>query len=305
MFDQYPQYEHLLAKWQLLLFMVGMGANLSPREFIEVLHKPRSLLVAATGQLLVIPLIAYGIAHLFRLEAGIAVGLILVAGMPGGTLSKVFTFVGRGNVALSITLSVVTTLAAMGTVPLMLNMLASEYIQDFEMPLEAMMRELTLFLLLPLGAGMVLTRFWPVWSPTIAKWCVRIGFVVVVVMVVGSLGSGRIKPGEHGLRVPILIIVFCLLGQQLNMIPFRVFPWPRQDRLAAGIEVTMRNMNLALLLVTILFPPENATLAPLADGVLFVVLFYAAVAMGAGLPLALNHRRMSRRELAPQGVPPS
>jgi BASS family bile acid:Na+ symporter len=299
MFELYPKYEELLARLQLTFFMVGMGATLVPAQFLEVFKRPRSLIVSALGQLVVIPFLAYGLAQILDLEAGIALGLILVAAMPGGTLSKVFTFVGRGNVALSITLSVVTTLAAIITVPLLLRLLASEYIPpDFDMPILGIIHELALFLLLPLGVGMVLGRAWPKFAKVLARWCVRIGFVVVVIMVVGSLGSGRIRPAEYGLRVPLVIILFCLLGQQVNMLPFRIFPWPRQDRLAAGIEVTMRNMNLALLLLEVLFPPSNPSLKPLGDAVLFVVLFYAAVAMGAGLPLALNHRRMWRREVA-------
>jgi BASS family bile acid:Na+ symporter len=76
------------------------------------------------------------------------------------------------------------------------------------------------------------------------------------------------------------------------MLPFYLLRWPRPDRMAAGIEVTMRNINLALLLASRLFPEPDA----LGNGVLFVSLFYAAVAMGAGLPLALNHRRLARKE---------
>ena len=97
---------------------------------------------------------------------------------------------------------------------------------------------------------------------------------------------------EYGIGLPLAIILFCLLGQQLNMLPFRIFGWPIPDRLAVGIEVTMRNMNLALLINAKLFPAETSDLG---KGVLFVVLFYAAAAMGAGLPLALNHRRLVKK----------
>ena len=91
------------------------------------------------------------------------------------------------------------------------------------------------------------------------------------------------------MRVPLAIILFCVLGQQLNMMPFYVLRLPRPDRLAVGIEVTMRNMNLALLLNASLFGANEA----LARGVLFVVLFYAAVAFGpAACPWRSNHRRM-------------
>lgn len=145
---------------------------------------------------------------------------------------------------------------------------------------------------------MLIGRRLPRHRKGISRWCVRLGFVIVVVMVAGALGSGRIKPASYGWGAPLAIILFCVLGMQLNMLPFYLFPWPRADRMTAGIEVTMRNMNLALLLYAGLFA-KNEEIGP---GVLFVVLFYAATAMGAGLPLALNHRRMARNRAALAGV---
>jgi BASS family bile acid:Na+ symporter len=291
MFPWYPDYEYPLARLQLVLFMLGMGATLSVADFFAVLRRPRSFLVGFTIQVLLLPWLAVAINALGQLEGGIAVGLVLVAAMPGGALSKLFTYLGRGNVPLSITLSAFTTLACLVSVPMLLQLLAARYIpDDFHMPVRDIVLDVALCLLLPLSAGMVLVRGWPRLRRPLARGCVRLGFVVVVIMVLGSLG--RINPGEHGLGVALAIVLFCLAGQQLSMLPFYVTRWPRPDRMAVGTEVTMRNMNLALLLKAILFPPDN----PLGDGVLFVILFYAGTALGCGLPLALNHRRLARKE---------
>jgi bile acid:Na+ symporter, BASS family len=143
-------------------------------------------------------------------------------------------------------------------------------------------------------AGLTIGRMWPAQHRLLSKICIRIGLVVVVVMVVGSIGSGRIVLSEHGLLVPLAIILFCLIGQQLNMLPFRLFAGPRADRMAVGIEITMRNMNLAILINARLFPAEDAALNPLGKGALFVILFYAGAAMAIGFPLAWNHRRLAR-----------
>lgn len=293
MFEAYPEWERTLASLQLIAFMLGMGFSLAVSDFAAVLRRPRSFLIALIGQVLVIPFLAVLINHLGKLEPGIAVGLILVSAMPGGTLAKMFTYLGRGNVALSITLSVVSTLLALVTVPVTLNLLAAEHLpEDFAMPIGAIMMEVFLFVLLPLGGGLLLSRVMVEQRRKIARWSVRFGFVIVVIMVTGSIGSGRIHPASYGLGVPAAIILFCLVGMQINMIPFYLLPLPRADRMAAGIEVTMRNMILALLLYASLFSRDEAV----GPGVLFVILFYAAAAMGAGLPLALNHRRMWRRE---------
>jgi BASS family bile acid:Na+ symporter len=195
--------------------------------------------------------------------------------------------------ALSISLTGVTTLLTLVTVPLMLQALATQYVpDDFAMPVEAIVIDVALCLLLPLASGLVIARIWPAHHRLLSKICIRIGLVVVIVMVVASLGSGRIRPLQYGFAAPIAIIAFCLIGQQINMLPFRALGWSRADRMAVGIEITMRNMNLALLIKARIFPSADL----LGDGVLYVILFYAGTAMVIGVPLALNSRRQARRE---------
>jgi len=293
MFERYPDCEYTLAAFQLCAFMIAMGARLVPRQFLHVLRKPRSFLFALGGHLFVIPFVAVAINHLAELDTGLAVGLILVAAMPGGTLAKIFTYFGHGNVPLSITLSCVATLLTLVTIPVMLPLLTKGMPANIEMPVPKIIAEVALYLLLPLIASMILCIRYPPWKIPLATWGVRIGLAVIVVMIVGSLGSGRIKPGSYGWKAPLAIIFFCVLGQQINQLPFYLFRWPRSDRMAAGMEVTMRNMNLALLLYASLF----AQYPQIGQEVLFVLLFYAATAMIVGLPLALRHRRLGKKEL--------
>lgn len=293
MLEHYADYELHLARVQLVCFMLAMGSTLAVRDFVAVARRPQSFVCGIVVQLFVLPWLAVAIDLAMRLPQGIAVGLVLIAAMPGGALSKLFSYIGRGNAALSIALTAFTTLASVLTVPVLLQLLVAHYIRaEFAMPAgDILAFDLALCLLLPLLAGMLAGRLWPQQRGAIARWCVGIGLMVVVLMIAGSLASGRIQPGAYGLRVPIAIVLFCVVGQQLSMLPFYVMRWPRADRMAVGIEVTMRNMNLALLLKARLFPEADAA----GNGVLFAVLFYAAAAMGAGLPLALNHRRLSRR----------
>ncbi len=295
MFDWYPAYEYDCARAQLVLFTLGMGLTLSPADFVEIARRPRSFVSGLIGQLFLVPLIAVAIIWIAGFQGGIAVGLILTAAMPGGALAKFFAYFGRGNMALSISLTGITTLLTLFTVPVMLKLLATQYIPgNIDMPIQDIIIDVALCLLLPAVVGLTLGRLWPKHHRLLSKICVRIGLVVVIVMVAGSFGSGRIRPGAYGVGVPVAIILFCVLGQQLNMLPFRVFKWPRQDRMAVGIEITMRNMNLALLIKAKLFPEAD----DLGNGVLFVILFYAGTAMCVGLPLAFNHRRIARQEEA-------
>lgn len=301
MFDWYPRAEATLSQIQLVLFMLGMGATLTAADFAAIARRPLFLLVGGACQFLLTPFLAVLLSHAFGVPAGIAVGIILVSALPGGTLSKVFAYLGRGNIALSISLTLCGTFAAMVTVPLLLRLLATEYVPpDFEMPVGRMVGEIALFLLLPLGVGMAVARWVPAGRRPFSRWCIRLGFVVVGVMVAGALGSGRIRPDEYGWPTALAIILFCLGSQQLCMLPFRLRGWPRADCTSVGMEVTMRNLNLAFLVKPILFPepPPSAPPDPVGAGVLFVILFYAGTAMACGAPLALRHRLKARREAA-------
>lgn len=304
MFDWYPPHEYNFARAQLVLFTLGMGMTLSLADFVEIARRPISFASGLLGQLLVIPLIAVLINTIGNFPPGIAVGLILVAAMPGGAMSKLFAYFGRGNMALSISLTGVTTLLTLVTVPVMLHLLASRHLEDFAMPVRDIVIDVALCLLLPLTVGLFIGRLWPARHHLLSKICIRIGLCVVFVMIVGAVGSERIDAREHGLVVPIAIILFCVLGQQVNMLPFYLLPWPRRDRLAVGIEVTMRNMNLALLIHARAFPKsEIVEVNQLGKDVFFVILFYASVALVAGLFLTLNHRRLARREMASSEPP--
>lgn len=295
MFDVYRQYEVLLTQTQLVLFMLAMGASLTGKDFVEIARRPKFFLIGAVCQFVLAPILAWLVINLCGVTQGIAVGIIIVSAMPGGAMSKAFTYFGKGNFALSIALSGLGTLASVITVPAVLRLLAYEHIPDeFQMPVWQVVRLVALYLVPPVIVGMALAKLMPARRELIAKVCTRLGLVVVLIIVAGSIGSGRIRPAEYGWRAPLANILFCILTMQLSMLPFRLMRWSRADCLSVGVEATMRNMNLALLLQESLFHPERGS-NPIADGVLFVVLYYAATAMIAGFILAMNFRRMSHR----------
>jgi BASS family bile acid:Na+ symporter len=294
MFDYNADSEYLLAQVQLVLFMLGMGATLAPADFVSVAWPPRALVLGGACQFLLTPVLAVALDSWLDVGPGIAVGLILIAALPGGQMAKLFTYLARGNVALSVSLTACGTLASLLTVPLLLEWLAAEQLRDscFTMPMGRVLRDMTLCLLLPLMAGMTFGRLQPGRRAVFTKTCIRLGLVFVAVMIVGSLTSGRMDVTAYGWRVPVAIILFCLLSQQLSMLPFRLLRWSPADCVAVGIEVTMRNVNLALLLKALLFPSADAV----ANGVLFVVFYYGGTALLAGMPLALHYRRKLRGE---------
>ncbi len=305
MIANYPEYEQLLARTQLVLFMLGMGATLSIADFTRIFRQPRSLIVGLTGQIGLGCLVALGIGALVglvaELKAGIITGMLLVAVLPGGNMSKMFTYIGRGNMGLSISMSACATLLCMVTIPLVIRLIPEKgLISDYRSQMDLLIiQELVLFLILPVLGGMVFARLFPRYQEIFSKITIWIGFVVAAVMVIGSLGSGRVKFQDYGWPEYLSIIAFCVLTQQISMLPFRLFRWPDPNTVAVGIETTMRNINVSLLLLALVYG-TSSPLRPADDavgaGVWFVTLYYAGTAFFIGVPLAVRMRRVIRRQ---------
>ncbi len=295
MFEAYARWEPVLAACQLAFAMLGMGAVMSLRDFGAVVLAPRALAVGIAVQLAAVPLLAAALARALPLPAGVAAGLVLVAAVPGGSLSNLATFLGRGNVALSIALTAVTTIAALVTTPALLGLLLGAHLpDDFSLPTAQVASDIALTLLGPLALGMALGAALPGRRARVSRWCIRASVAFLLALAIGAAGSGRLDPGAYGpvglLAVPLL----CLGGQLAALGAARLAGLAAPDRLALAIEATIRNTNLALL-VKVSLAPAGAGRDSLGDGMLFVALLYGGVALAlAALPI-LAQRRAERR----------
>lgn len=293
----YAAYEYPVASAQLFLAMLGMGALLSPRDFLRELRQPRGLLLGFAIQWLLVPLIAVLLGALLPVPAGIAVGLIFVAAVPGGTLANVLTLVAHGNIALSIALTAITTLAALFTTPVLLQLLVSQYLpEDFHMPLGLIARDIFGTLIIPLVLGMLVKACTntPV-AARFSKWMVRLSLVLVLVIVVGSAGSGRLDIDAYGIGGVVALVVFVCAIQAGAVMVSRVLGLSRRDGLTLTIVATFRNISLAIAVKATVFPARPGVLDPIGDAVLFVGLLYAGISMIMMLVLVgVRRRRFSQ-----------
>ena len=114
----YIEYEYWVAAVQLILAMLGMGAGLKIADFQKVAMQPKAATLGLMMQLVVVPLIALGFIVLTNLPPGMVIGIAIVSSIPGGTVSNIFTFMARGNVPLSISITALTSVACLVTTPM-------------------------------------------------------------------------------------------------------------------------------------------------------------------------------------------
>ena len=287
----YVEYEYAITFAQLMMAMFAMGATLHMRDFRAVIVLPRSFLVGLGAQMVLVPIVAYVLLQVVDLDPGVAIGLAIIAAVPGGTVSNVFTYAGKGDVALSIALTAVTSLACVVTVPFVLEWLVGAYVApDFSLPRGRIALEIVVTLLVPLAIGMAVLRRWPERAAQLSRLALAATAVLIGVIVVGSAASGRLDVEAMGFAnlavVTVVVLLLAGVGMVTTMAARR--PWP--DVVAVTIETTVRNTNLGLLVRTSMFTAVAAA-DPVADLALFTLLAYAAISFAAVVPLIVAGRR--------------
>jgi len=282
--ELFRQYETALAAAQLVLAMLGMGATLVGTDFIGIIANRKSIILVLLLQYAAAPLFATLMVRLLPLPPGIAFGLVLLAVMPSGALSNLFTHLGGGNMPLSITATIASTMLCLISTPWLLDWLAGSAIDGgIEMPVFAIVQDVMLYLLLPMLGGMLVRKYFEFQAIKFSNWMVRLSMAVLAVIVFGSLQSGRIAVWEHGWMVPALL-VGCAFGQfAMTDLVTRLMGINSRDGYTLAIEVSIRNGNLAILLSGTLFASASPSQAPISAGALYVALFYG----GAALVLAI------------------
>ena len=145
LFDHYPKYHHLVASTQLVLGMLGRGMVMRPRDFLELVTEPGPIIVGMLYQLVGIPLLTVAMVFFIEMPPEIVVGFFMLAAMPGGSMSNIYTHLGRGNAALSVALTGTMTLLALVTAPLILRVFASKSVPaEIVMPAGVIIREFCL-----------------------------------------------------------------------------------------------------------------------------------------------------------------
>lgn len=279
--------EQYLVPVQLILAMLGMGATLRVSDFAQVARHPTGVVLGLTLQLVMVPLLGVGLTLAFGLTPGFAVGMLLIASVPGGAISNLLTFLGKGNVPLSIAVTVVSTFGCALTAPIVLRLFASEFLPpDFALPIGRLAIEIAAYLIAPLLVGMGIQRGWPKYAQAVCDWTVRLSVVVIVIIAASSLGTGRIKPFDYGVIPPLAVITYATIHAYATPHLLRALGRNDPDQIALAVEVTVRNSSIALLLVGRFFPGQDEQAQ-----VLYVCLLYAGVATPIVLPLLYLHRR--------------
>lgn len=237
------------------IIMFGMGLTLNVKDFSELFSRPLQVLLGTASQFLIMPLVAWLLTKLFALDPMLALGVILVGSAPGGTSSNVITYLSKGDVALSVTITGISTLLAPLVTPLLLKFYAGEILHIALLPL---MVSIAKMVLIPIGLGLLINHLLKDKIKPLTNVLPLVSVVGIVMIVAIVVAASKDKIVEIGLVIAFIVMLHNIGGYMLGYLLSKLFGFELPQQKAISIEVGMQNSGLAAALASANFHPVAA-----------------------------------------------
>lgn len=247
----------------LTLLMFDLGLSLEGKDFLLVFRRPRAILAGMLGQLILLPLLAFGVTWVLNLPPVFTIGVMLIACCPGGSSSNVFSKLANGDVALSVSMTAVSSVVTLVTMPLIMSWVSASYGRavDIHLPVGNLLVQNLLTMLLPIIAGILVRRFRAKTAAAISKVLSKLAFPLLMLLAgiffVGNREVIIANFARLGVSVTSMLMAAVLLAALLCV----VFGLHRTERRTIVIEVGMQNAAQAIAVATSPFVFNDAEIA--------------------------------------------
>ena len=281
----------------LIVVMAGLGLSLTPADFKRVIVFPKAASVGLAAQLIGLPLTAFALGYLLAPSPAIAVGAVILAACPSGVTSNAYSFAARADVALCVTLSALTSIITVFTIPL-LTYLALQLFYDQgqvpALPVAQMLRTLVTVTIVPVAGGMIVRAIAPDFARRVLEPLRRMVMVLLIVVLSAAALSSYAVIRDNLATAGLLVVSMNLFTMALGYGAARLARLPATQAVTITYEVGIQNLALALLItLTILRSPELAVAA----------LLYAVVMPATALAfLPVARRIITNEEAVPARV---
>ncbi|NEZ63618.1 bile acid:sodium symporter family protein [Leptolyngbyaceae cyanobacterium CCMR0082] len=267
----------ILLPLALFIIMLAMGLGLTVADFKHMLVEPKAVLLGLVAQLILLPLVGVGLASIFPLSPELAVGVMILAASPGGPTSNLLTYLAKGNIALSITLTAISSLITVFSIPIVVNLAMVTFMGNgaaLQLPFGATVMQIAAITLIPVSLGMLLHNQAPKVAAMVearVKW-LSLGFLGLIIL--SLMAKERTNVEDFFFQAIGVVVVLMLLTMGLGYAIATLANLDRRSTAAITIEVGIQNGTLAIAIAsatTFLNNPTMAIPAALYSVLMFVV----------------------------------
>ena len=248
----------------LFIIMLGMGLALKPIDFKLVIAKPKAVILGILAQMLMLPILAYLIILTLNIEGPLAVGLMILSLCPGGTTSNLYTYLAKGDVALSVTLTSVVSLVSPFTVPFILLIVMDQLLgagEKVDLPVIKTIIQLIVITVLPICLGMLINRFKPDFAKAAEK-SVKVFSVLFLILIVAGIVTKNINHmGSYFAQMGLASLLLNVLCMVLGFAIARLAHLNLAQQKSIAIEVGFQNGTLAIVIALTLLQNTEMAIA--------------------------------------------
>ena len=232
------------------IVMFGMGLTLNLKDFKIVFSRPKDVIIGCLAQFTIMPLLAWTLSRVFGLDEALALGVVLVGCCPGGTSSNVITYLAKGDLALSVGMTGVSTLLAPFLTPLLTWLLAGKSV---DVDVLNMLLSILWVVILPIVVGLIVKSFWPKFTEKAVDYLPAISTLAITSIVGIVIAANAEKIMLCGMIIILVVVLHNVCGFYLGFLIGKLLGLSTPKRKAISIEVGMQNSGLATSLATIHF----------------------------------------------------
>ena len=258
----------------LFIIMLGMGLSLVVDDFKRVLLYPKATIIGLVNQLIVLPLIAFGMVKMLDLSPLIAVGFMLVAACPGGVTSNLIAHVSRGDTALSITLTAISSFITVITIPLIVTYSLNHFLADsqtIQLPIVKTIIQILGITIFPVSIGMWVRYKYPEFALKMDKPTRLISTVIFLIILVSVVAANLELVKNNIGTLGWISLLLNLLTMGLGFVAAKLFKLNLSQSISIAIESGIQNGALAIVIATTLLKqPELSIPAAIYSLMMFI-----------------------------------
>jgi BASS family bile acid:Na+ symporter len=256
----------------LAIITLGMGLSLTDRDFSNIFIQPKAVIIGLCCQMVLLPVIAWLIARSIHIDPLFKVGLMIIAACPGGATSNLITYLLRGNVALSISMTAINSMITLLTIPLVVSLSLDAFLHEdaaIEMNVSETILKVFLITLLPAFAGTRLRKHFPEFSVGLEK-PLRIVLPLLLLLVYGGVifidqGTGEATRTDF-IRIFPYALLLNFLAMGFGLLIARLMQLRVINQFTISIEVGLQNSALAIFVAATLLKSNEMALVPVVYG---------------------------------------
>ena len=270
----------ILLPLALAIIMIGLGLELTPKDFTRVTKQPKAVLIALFCQLVILVSIAFIICKVLALPPLLAVGLMLLAASPGGSTANLFSYLFKGDIARNITLTAINSVIAAFTLPLIVNFAIQHFMNDGQEISLQFSKILQVFaiIIIPVGIGMLIRHYAPHFTEKLNKPLRIFAVSFLILIIIGAITKERHQILEYLAQVGLATVLFCLCSLLIGYFVPRLLGINSAQARACAFEIGIHNSTLAMTIALTVMASSTVAM-PAAVYSIFMYVFAAVFGM--------------------------